>query len=229
MSEEIKQAEKTEQIPPKKVVFYFDGFNFYHGFKSYTGANPDWKNYYWIDFVKFCSQFVFAHDGQVLHKVKYFTAPPINLQKRSKQSALFGANKVINGDTFEVLNGHYADKYIDCLATCKETFRVPEEKCTDVNIALNIVGDCMDNQVDVIVLVTADSDQVSTVKFIQKKFPHIKIKLYFPPNRASNELKSLFKQVVYLEKHEDKFKNAKMTFEVKNEKKTFTRPADWKK
>lgn len=172
---------------------------------------------------------MFPHDGQILHKVKYFTAPPINLQKRSKQSALFGANKVINGDTFEVFNGHYADKYIDCQATCKETFRVPEEKCTDVNISLNIVGDCMDNAVDIIVLITADSDQVSTVKFIQKKFPHIKMKLYFPPDRYSNELKSLFKQVVYLENHEDKFKNAKMSFEVKNDKKTYTRPADWKK
>lgn len=34
MTEEIKQAEEIQQIPPKKVVFYFDGFNFYHGFQS---------------------------------------------------------------------------------------------------------------------------------------------------------------------------------------------------
>jgi hypothetical protein len=219
----------VEKIENKKVVFYFDGFNFYNGFKSFTGANPDWKNYYWIDFIKLCSQFVFPHDGQVLHKVKYFTAPPINVLKRSKQSALFGANKILNDSSFEVINGHYADKFIDCQATCKKTFKLPEEKCTDVNISLGIIGDCLNNEVDIVVLVTADSDQVSTIKFIQKNFPHIKIKLYFPPDRKSNELKSLFKQIVYLENHEEKFKNSKMLFEVKNDKKKYTRPVDWKK
>jgi uncharacterized LabA/DUF88 family protein len=219
----------TEKADCKKVVFYFDGFNFYNGFKSFTETNPDWKNYYWIDFMKLCSQFVYSQDGQILHKVKYFTAPPINTLKRSKQSALFGANKIINDSSFEVINGHYADKFIDCQATCKKKFKIPEEKCTDINISLGIIEDCLNKEVDIIVLVTADSDQVSTVKFIQKNFPHIKIKLYFPPHRKSNELKSLFKQVVYLENHEEKFKNARMSFEVKNDTKTYTRPADWKK
>lgn len=219
----------TEKNESKKVVFYFDGFNFYHGFKSYTVGNPDWKNYYWIDFIKLCSQFVFPQDGQILHKVKYYTAPPKNIQKRSKQSALFGANNLLNNSSFEVINGHYADKFIDCQAICKQTFKVPEEKCTDVNISLGIIGDCINNEVDIVILVTADSDQVSTIKFIQKNFPHIKVKLYFPPDRKSNELKSLFKQVVYLENHEDKFKNSKMAYEVKSETKKYTKPVDWKK
>jgi uncharacterized LabA/DUF88 family protein len=178
----------TETTEPKKVVFYFDGFNFYNGFKSYTGTNPNWKNYYWIDFLKLCSQFVFPQDGQILHKVKYFTAPPINVNKRSKQSALFGANKILNDTSFEVINGHYSNKFIDCLATCKQQFKVPEEKCTDVNISLGIIDDCLHKEVDIIVLVTADSDQVPTIKFIQKNFPHIKIKLYFPVYFLNNWL-----------------------------------------
>lgn len=217
-----------EENTNKKVVFYFDGFNFYNGFKSFTINNPIWKKYYWIDFVAFCSQFVFPHDNQELHKVKYFTAPPINKIKKSKQSALFGANIIINGKKFEVINGHYADKFINCQATCKENFKVPEEKCTDVNISLSMISDCLDKEVDIIVLITADSDQISTVKFIQKRFPNIKFKLYFPPNRKSNDLKSLFKQVVYLENHEDKFKKSIMSFEVKNDLKTYTRPVNWK-
>jgi len=49
----------AEKIENKKVVFYFDGFNFYNGLKSYSVVNPVWKNYYWIDFIKLCSQFVF--------------------------------------------------------------------------------------------------------------------------------------------------------------------------
>lgn len=91
-----------------------------------------------------------------------------------------------------------------------------------------MIGDCLDKNVDIIVLITADSDQVSAVKFIQRRFPDIKIRLYFPPARKSNDLKSLFPQVVYLENHEDKFKQAVMPNEVINETKRYTRPSDWK-
>ena len=221
---------QPQPITPKKVVFYFDGFNFYHGFKSYTSKNIDWKDYYWLDFGKFCSQFVFPHDNQIVHKIKYFTAPPKNIQKRSKQSALFSANKIINGDIFEVINGHYADKYINCNATCKQSFIVPEEKCTDVNIALAMINDCLEGNVDIITLITADSDQVSTIKYIKNKFPNIKIRVYFPPDRKSNEIRNLMSTVVFLENHEEKFKNAKMPGIVKKENsKTYTRPEDWKK
>ncbi|WP_343693550.1 NYN domain-containing protein [Chitinophaga sp.] len=213
----------------KKVVFYVDGFNFYHGFKSYIDSNSEWRNYYWIDFVNLYSHFVFAHDGHELHSVKYFTAPPSSTSKRSKQSALFGANKILNGEKFEVINGHYSDKFITCKATCKEEFFLPEEKCTDVNLALHIVQDCMAEVVDIVVLVTADSDQLSTIKLLKAKFPKVKVRLYFPPNRRSNELRSEISPVVYLENHEDKFKNAVMPFEVSNEKKKYTRPPDWKK
>lgn len=91
-----------------------------------------------------------------------------------------------------------------------------------------MISDCIDNEVDIIVLVTADSDQIPTIKFIQKKFPKIKIKLYFPPDRKSNDLKSLISPVVFLENNEEKFKNAIMPSEVKNDTKKYTRPPDWK-
>lgn len=110
-----------QQIESKKVVFYFDGFNFYNGLKDFSLTRKNWKDYFWLDFVKFCSRFVFEHDGQVLHKVKYFTAPPSNEKKRSKQSALLNANKILNNQLFEVINGHYADKHIVCLAECKKS------------------------------------------------------------------------------------------------------------
>jgi len=172
---------------------------------------------------------VFKHDNQVLHKIKYFTAPPTNAQKRSKQRALFSANKIINGDLFEIINGHYSDKFMRCQATCKEQFVVPEEKCTDINLALAIIADCMEGNVDVITLITADSDQVSTIKFVLEKFPKVKIKVYFPPNRKSNEIRNLMGKVVFLENHEDKFRNAKMPGIVTGAEKTYTRPIDWQK
>ena len=35
--------------------------------------------------------------------------------------------------------------------------------------------------------------------------------------------------IIYLENHEEKFKNAIMPFEVKNDLKKYTRSLDWKK
>jgi hypothetical protein len=86
----------------KRVIFYFDGFNFYNGLKDKSAIFPKWKNYYWVDLVKFCNQFI--GDEHSLIKVKYFTAPPSDNKKRSRQSAFFAANMLINGELIEFIN-----------------------------------------------------------------------------------------------------------------------------
>lgn len=187
-----------------------------------------WKNYYWIDLFKLCQQFVHNHEGSELISVKYFTAPPLNAQKRSKQSAFLSANKLLNGDKFLFYPGHYTNKQVECFAICKQKFTVPEEKCTDVNLALNILIDCVDDIVDTVVLVTADSDQIPTIKMLKAKFPHKKLKVYFPPCRNSTDIRNQVGQVVFLENHEEKFKLSKMPGEVTDGTKKYTRPSDWK-
>lgn len=57
----------------KRVIFYFDGFNFYHGLRDMCRISKDWKAFYWLDFVAFCREFIVG--DQELVKVKYFTAP----------------------------------------------------------------------------------------------------------------------------------------------------------
>lgn len=85
----------------KRVTFYIDGFNFYFGLKRTKKADAAWRNFYWIDIVKLCESFL--GDGQVLEKVIYFTASPLSPQKNSRQSAFLNANKLINGDRFEIV------------------------------------------------------------------------------------------------------------------------------
>ena len=85
------------------------------------------------DIVKLCESFL--GDGQVLEKVIYFTASPLSPQKNSRQSAFLNANKLINGDRFEIVRGKYLDKHIIC-PYCKGDISRPEEKKTDVNISI---------------------------------------------------------------------------------------------
>lgn len=211
----------------KRVIFYFDGFNFYNGLRDKSIKEPCWKNYYWIDLFKFCNQFVY--EGSELIAVKYFTSPPMNDQKRSKQSALFGANSLINKEKFKVYNGKFSNKEIECRAQCKAKFFHLEEKRTDVCIAVNILLDCINDIVDTIVLVSADSDQIPTIQAIKNQYPSKKLKVYFPPERNSADIKQHVNPIVYLENHEDKFKEAVMPTIVEVGNKKYTKPGDWKK
>ena len=95
-----------------KVAFYIDGFNFYFGIKrAFEGSEgARWGCAYWIDMVKFCESFL--SEGQELVKVVYFTASPLNPDKRSRQSAFLNANKLRNGDRFEIVRGKYLEKQI---------------------------------------------------------------------------------------------------------------------
>lgn len=124
----------------KRVTFYIDGFNFYYGIRRSKYADEVWRKCYWIDMVRLCESFL--GEGQELTKVVYFTASPLNPDKSSRQSAFLNANKLINGDRFEIVRGKYLEKHIIC-PYCKGDISRPEEKKTDVNISIRMIEDCL--------------------------------------------------------------------------------------
>ena len=213
----------------ERVTVYVDGFNFYYGLKRQKIVDNEWKKFYWIDFVKLFEHFLGAN--QILQKVVYFTATPLNVQKSSRQSALLNANKLLNSNRFEIIKGKYYDKHIIC-PYCQAAINKPEEKRTDVNISVQIIGDCALNKTDIIVLVSADSDLVPPLEFIKKHFSGKKIKIYFPPNGFSSDLNNFLKnnkgKIVKLEHNKIKFFNSIMPDVVSIDDKTYTIPDKWK-
>ena len=147
----------------ERVNFYVDGFNFYYGLKRLKKIDPDWRKFYWLDFVKLFEHFL--GNNQVLQKVLYFTAAPLKIQKSKRQELLFKANSLLNSSRFEVVKGQFYTKKLIC-PNCKIIYEKPEEKRTDVNIAVRMMGDCSLNNVDTLVLVCADSDLVPPLQFI---------------------------------------------------------------
>lgn len=212
----------------KRVTFYIDGFNFYFGLKRTKKIEPVWKKYYWIDVVKLFESFL--GNGQVLEKVIYFTASPLSPQKNSRQSAFLNANKLINGERFEVIRGKYLEKHIIC-PYCKGAIFRPEEKKTDVNISVRMIEDCVLDKTDTIALVSADSDLVPPLEFIQKHFSDKVIKVYFPPSNYSNDLKDNLihhrSKPVLLIKNQRRFDNAVMPVEVTDGVKSYVIPDKW--
>lgn len=59
-----------------------------------------------------------------------------------------------------------------------------EEKQTDVGIAVKMVSDAMSGRADRLILLTADSDQIPTAKFI-RSLSTTSLTLMYPPNRGS--------------------------------------------
>ena len=213
----------------KRVTFYIDGFNFYFGIKRARSIDRNWGNCYWIDVVKLCESFL--GEDQTLEKVVYFTASPMNPAKNSRQSSFLNANKLINGEKFEIVRGKYMDKSFIC-PYCNMSISKPEEKKTDVNISVRMLADCMEDKTDTVALVSADSDLIPPLEHIQRLFPQKGIKVYFPPTNYSNDIKDNLlhrrSKPALMKNNLPRFLRAVMDDEVSDGIRTFRIPQKWK-
>ena len=209
----------------ERVTVFIDGFNFYYGLKRMKTVDSDWKKFYWLDMVELFNHFM--RDTQVLQKVYYFTTPPINIQKKQKQSMLLNANLLRNRYKFEYIKGKFIEKQLTC-PICQSIYTVPEEKRTDVNISVYMMGDCAKNKSDTLILVTADSDLLPTIKYINRNHPDKKVRVFFPPLGFSNDINNYIKgnkgKVVRLEHNKGKFLNSIMPDTVTIDGKTCSIP-----
>jgi hypothetical protein len=209
-----------------RTTVYIDGFNFYHGLKDAIYKLEDrWLRYYWLDFVKFAEQLL--DEGDELISVKYFTAQPLEDHKKKRQSALFKANKFLHGDRVQIVNGKYYKKRVKCKGSCKEFFKLHEEKRTDVNISVHMMGDCAFNKTDKIILISADSDLMPPLEHISEYYKHIKLEVFFPPCRQSSDIKDFLSDCESLTSHRPKFEKAVMPHNVTVGKKSVDIPEEW--
>ncbi|MDY0082582.1 MAG: NYN domain-containing protein [Ignavibacteriaceae bacterium] len=178
----------------QRIIYYIDGFNFYFGLRS-----KNWKKYYWLDLVKFCEQFIRPH--QELIRVNYFSAIQKSKGKQDRQDLFLSANK--QNPKFQLFLGKFLEKTINYNGQLVRTF---EEKETDVHIAVQMIRDIVLDQCDISVLISADSDLIPPINFINELKPKHKIFVYFPPSRFSYDLKQKANNVISLENHELKFK-----------------------
>jgi len=215
----------------ERVNFYVDGFNFYYGLKNQKKQDADWQRFYWLNYVDFFQCFI--GEEQQLQKVIYFASPPPHdVQGQRKQTALFTANSFLNPSSFEIVMGQFYRKKVTC-KVCKSKYSVYEEKRTDVNIAMRLITDCFHDKVDTLVLVSADSDLVPPLQFINTHFPEKRIRIYFPPGNYSvaleNVIKNNKKDVIRLERSKVKFNQSVMPDDVTSaDGITVSIPPEWK-
>jgi uncharacterized LabA/DUF88 family protein len=162
----------------QRVIVYVDGFNFYYGLKS-----QGWRQYYWLDMVKFAEKLLRPH--QELVEVGYFSAKPTDNQKSIRQNAFFQANRL--NLKFFVHLGKYLKKDFTC-KYCNRVNHSFEEKETDVQMATAMLADVYQQRCDLSILISADSDLVPAIKRIKDYNYKHKIIVCFPPGRQSANL-----------------------------------------
>lgn len=163
----------------ERVIAYIDGFNLYFGLKS-----KGWRRYYWLNQKLLIQNLL--NKNQKLIITKYFTsrisAPP---SKAKRQSDYIEALETLS--EFQIFYGHYLSDFVEC-KRCGNMIYKPNEKMTDVNIAVELLKDAFNNAFDTAILVSADSDLLSPIKTIKELFPEKRIISVFPPDRYSFEL-----------------------------------------
>ena len=186
-------AENTESSSPtltERCVVYIDGYNFYYAIKKNPKETP--ISLGWCDFNALATRY-FLLPGAQLTAVKYFTAPVGNFGERggeaggeaARQAIWLRAVRTILG--LEVIEGFHTG---DRSASSTSPRQTRTEKATDVNIAVSMVVDAARDEVDRILLVTADQDQLPAIRAVSGIFEK-KVDVWLPPNHAASQWKFL--------------------------------------
>lgn len=165
-----------------RVITYIDGFNLYFGLRE-----KGWCRFYWLN-VQLLAQNLLKFN-QELVMTKYFTAriigPP---DKQKRQSTFIEALETL--PNLEIIYGKYQLNPREC-THCGFKDQVPNEKMTDVNIAVEMLSDAVKDKFDTALLLSADSDLAPLVRAIKNTFTQKRVVVVFPPKRDSVELHNI--------------------------------------
>ena len=162
-----------------RVITYIDGFNLYFGLRS-----SGWQRYYWLN-LQLLSINLLKPKQQLIY-TKYFTSRIANpTDKRIRQNTYLETLATLQD--FSITYGKYQHNPHTC-PKCGNIEIIPSEKMTDVNIAVELLGDAYEDKFDTALLISADSDLTTPIVKVRQLFPNKRVISIFPPNRASREL-----------------------------------------
>jgi hypothetical protein len=166
------------------AIVYVDGFNWYHAIIKHR---PEWK---WLNVQTF---FEALRPHENIKAVKFFTAiVDEHLREsdaRERHLKYISALKTL--EKVRVILGIFQMREVSCRSVCKMRYMVPEEKKTDVNIAVEIMADAFNNNCDSMILVSGDSDAQPPIQWVRKHYPAKKITVYIPALPPDKEKRRL--------------------------------------
>lgn len=159
----------------RKVAFYIDGFNLYHALLNLGVAR-----YKWLDLFRLSEHFIHPKE-EVVEAVFYFSAVAYHLESETVSRhkayihALESKGVTFVEGKFKKKQIKYKNKHVGLV------LNKHEEKETDVNIAIHLLKDALQNKYDRYVLVTNDTDITGAVRMAKQENPSAQIKVLTPP------------------------------------------------
>jgi uncharacterized LabA/DUF88 family protein len=158
-----------------RAIVYIDGFNLYYGVLKFSKEK-------WLNIERF---FVLLRPHDTIQKIRYFTALSSG-GKSADQLAYLQAIETL--PLVNVVRGRYKNKSVKCqvrqpactISDKDRIFNIPEEKRTDVNIAVSMLDDAYQNLCDHLIVVSGDSDLVPAVNMVKTRFPGKTVTVYVP-------------------------------------------------
>lgn len=172
-----------------RVACYIDGFNLYHALDDMSRATRRADNHLkWVNLRPLMEVFT-DKSVHTIVAIKYFSA--YATWKPGPHARHLQYVAALEHHGIEVILGRFKEKDVYC-QNCKNTFKGHEEKESDVNLAVHIIGDAFEDVFDHAFVVSRDSDLEGPMRAVRTKFPHKKIKVIAPPKRRhSKELWAL--------------------------------------
>jgi hypothetical protein len=159
---------QSQEKPSPRGALYIDGFNLYHAICGHKENFLKWLNLWRLGEI-LCDRAQFK-----LVKVVFCTALT-DWDSPSKRRHITYNNALIASGVSVIKGHHIVDP-----DSGKTT-----EKQSDVNLALSVFCGAMDDVYDAAFLLTADSDQAATGRFLGDRFPNKGLFSVSPPNRPS--------------------------------------------
>ncbi len=162
-----------------RVITYIDGFNLCFGLKS-----KGWERYLWLN-VQALSMALLKTNQNLVH-TKYFTSRVASPPDKVKRQNIYIEASGTLGQT-SIFFGKFQTNPYTC-KMCGHVRDAPQEKMTDVNIAVELMTDAFNDGFDDAILISADSDLIASVVAVKRLFPAKRVVVACPPGRFSTEL-----------------------------------------
>ncbi len=214
-----------------KTYVYIDGFNLYYGcFRN--RKRPGWNKHKWLDLQKFCDK---AFPKNDIVAIKYYTAdvssrPPDNHQADRQKAYLTALSQL---DRVTIVKGHFLGPKVVRMPRCddhgkylNESVSVlkTEEKGSDVNLAVDLLFDCVQGRYDCAIVISNDSDLLAPIKIVRSTYG----KVVGWANPHSNPSVELAKNTdFHIRITEAMLQECQLSRKIQVGRSVIQKPADW--
>lgn len=207
-----------------------------------------WKKYYRLDYKKLSNLFIWHNEKLV--KVVYFTAYFFKDKSWVQRHKTYvkalnhlwiipifwkyqEVEKTFKNKNWTNIISYILNSFIDNLLNSlwkEKIFGIPnkiiyknfEEKRTDVNIAINILQDGLDNIYDKCFIISWDSDITPAIKSIKKRYPEKEFIALLPPGAKAHTMQGICDQSIEIT--EDNLIDSQLSDIIDG----IEKPEDWK-